>query len=133
MKTFYLILIFLAAGVCLHAQTEVMPSPASVNNIEKSNAMARSSAADDSTFNHIHILPNLAVGKITLVVDDANANVIQQGECVIYNSGGLPVAKSPFTTGTNQIYITILPAGMYYVKLMQKNGEVATRKFLVMR
>lgn len=133
MKTFYIFLIALLAATGLHAQTQVIPATASVSNAEKSSLSYSSSNADDSLLNHIQILPNLAMGRITLQVSDANVNVIQQGECVIYNSGGQPVAKSAFTTGTTQIYVTNLPTGMYYLKLMQRNGEAATRKFVVVR
>ena len=133
MKVIYLIAAFVIVTTGLHAQRQVIPATASVDNIEKSNMGHPSSAADDSLFNHVRILPNLAMGRVTLIVDDANTNVIQQGECVIYNSAGTPVAKNPFTTGANQIYVTTLPAGMYFIKLIQKNGEQTTRKFVVMR
>ena len=133
MKTFYIFFIALLAATSLRAQTQTIPAIASSTNVEKSSMGFSASNADDSIFNHIQILPNLAMGRITVQVSDANVNVIQQGECVIYNSGGKPVAKSPFTTGTTQLYVTNLPAGMYFLKLMQRNGESATRKFVVVR
>lgn len=134
MKILYTFLAFFATAITrLNAQTTVIPPTASATSVEKNNMVYRTSAAEDSIFSHIYILPNLAKGKITLKVDDANPNVIQQGECIIFNSGGAAVAKSPFTTGTNEIYVTTLPAGMYFLRLVQKNGQVASRKFVVTR
>lgn len=133
MKTFYTLLIVLLAATGLHAQTQTIPSPATYNNIEKSSVASQSSNADDSLLSRVQILPNLAAGRITVVVADANVNVIQQGECVIFNNAGAPVAKSPFTTGTNQVYVSTLSTGMYFVKLLQKNGNSITKKFVVVR
>lgn len=133
MKTFYTLLITLLTATGLHAQTQSIPVPATNNGMEKSSFSTQSSNADDSLLSHVQVLPNLAMGRITLVVADANVNVIQQGECVIFNNAGAPVAKSPFTTGTNQIYVSTLSTGMYFVKLMQKNGQSVTRKFVVVR
>lgn len=133
MKTVYIFFMCLLVAGGIKAQTQSIPAPASGTNIEKSGLSYSSSNADDSMLNHIQILPNLAMGRITLQVSDANVNVIQQGECVIYNSDGLPVAKTAFTTGTTQIYITRMPAGLYFLTLMQRNGETATRKFVVVR
>ena len=133
MKTFYTLLITLFTATGLYAQTQSIPAPATSNGIEKSSYSFQSSNADDSLLSQVQILPNLAMGRITVVVADANVNVIQQGECVIFNNAGAPVAKSPFTTGTNQIYISTLSTGMYFVKLMQKNGQSLTRRFVVVR
>ncbi|HWB25440.1 MAG TPA: T9SS type A sorting domain-containing protein [Chitinophagaceae bacterium] len=133
MKTFYTMLIMLAGIMGLRAQTEVIPANPPINNVTRAGVYQASSAADDSAFSKIEILPNLAVGRVTLVVNDANPNVVQQGECVIFNSGGRPVANAPFTTGTNQIYVTTFSAGLYYIRLVQNNGLVATKKFVVMR
>jgi len=133
MKTFYTLLITLLTATGLHAQTQSIPAPATNNGMEKSSFSAQSSNADDSLLSHVQVLPNLAMGRITVVVADANVNVIQQGECVIFNNAGAPVAKSPFTTGANQIYVSTLSTGMYFVKLMQKNGQSVTRKFAVVR
>lgn len=133
MKTIYTLLIALFAVTGLHAQTQTIPAPATYNNFEKSSTILQSSNADDSLISRVQILPNLAMGRVTVVVADANVNVIQQGECVIFNTAGAPVAKSPFTTGTNQIYVSTLATGMYFVKLMQKNGNSVTKKFVVVR
>jgi hypothetical protein len=134
MKIFYLLLIAtMVAATGLKAQATVIPATASATSVEKSGIVYHTSADGDSAFNHILILPNLAMGKITLKVDDANTNVIQQGECTIFNSGGAPVAKAPFTTGTNEIFVTTMPAGMYFIRLVQKNGQVASKKFVVVR
>ena len=133
MKTFYAIIVFLLGITSLHAQKQQIPSISSATNLEKNSGFASSSNVDDSLFGSIKILPNLAAGKITLLVSDENVNVIQQGECVIFNSAGAPVARAPFTTGTNQIYVNTMPSGMYFLKLMQKNGQTATKKFVVMR
>ncbi len=116
-----------------YAQQTVIPDVAAANNAQRTNVITNTSRVDDSMFNHIRILPNLAAGRITLIIDDANANVIQQGECVVYNNGGTPVAKSPFTTGTTDIFVSNFPVGMYYIKLMQRNGQAAIRKFVVMK
>jgi hypothetical protein len=133
MKTFYAFILCLLAATSLHAQKQEIPAVSTATNLEKNGAFASSSNVGDSLFGSIKILPNLAAGKIILLVSDENVNVIQQGECVIFNSGGAPVARASFTTGTNQIYINNMPSGMYFLKLMQKNGQVATKKFVVMR
>lgn len=135
MKTFYAFMICLLAATTLYAQKQEIPTTVStVTNVERSHLSATpSSAVDDSLFGSIKILPNMAAGKITLLISDENVNVIQQGECVIFNSGGAAVARAPFTTGTTQIYVNTMPSGMYFLKLVQKNGQVATKKFVVMR
>lgn len=133
MKIFYTLLVSLLAMASLHAQRQEIPPVSSATNLEKSFGLNSNSAADDSLFGSIKILPNLAAGKITLLVSDENVNVIQQGECVIFNSGGAHVARAPFTTGTNQIYVNTLQSGMYFLKLIQKNGQAATKKFVVVR
>jgi len=133
MKTVCIFIIALLAATGLHAQTQTIPAPATYNNLEKSSISFQSSNADDSLLSHVQILPNIAMGRITVVVADANVNVIQQGECIVFNNAGAPVAKSPFTTGTNQIYVSTMATGMYFVKLMQKNGNSVTRKFMAVR
>jgi len=134
MKTFCIFVIAtigITAG--LKAQTTVIPPTPSANVVEKSNITYHTSAAGDSAFNHINILPNLAMGKITVKVDDANTNVIQQGECIIFNNAGVAVAKKPFTTGTNEIFVNTLSTGMYFISLVQFNGQIASKKFVVVR
>lgn len=122
----------LLTAVAVNAQQAVIPAVPTANNAQKSN-FTTNTTSDDSAFNHIRILPNLAVGRITLIVDDANTNINQQGECVVYNSGGVLVAQSPFTTGTTDIFVNNFPAGMYYIRLIQKNGQAAVRKFIMMK
>ena len=134
MKHLYLLcitmLLFAVKGI---TQTSVIPATPTANNMEKMAVAIKTSAIDDSAFGRIHILPNIAVGKITVIVDDANTNVIQQGECIVYNNSGYPVASKPFTTGSNEIFVNTLSTGMYYVRLIQKNGQAAVRKFMVTR
>ncbi|HVX51800.1 MAG TPA: hypothetical protein VHB48_16685, partial [Chitinophagaceae bacterium] len=102
-------LIFVAATG--YSQQKMIPVTPGADNHSQYN-YSNPVFSSDSIFGSVRIYPNLAVGRLTLVVNDANPCILQQGECIVYNNSGLPLAQSPFTTGTNQIYITALPAGM---------------------
>ncbi len=130
MKRLYMIclMVFVMAHT-LAAQIPVLPA---ANNLQATSPSVNSSTISDSVFTYIQIFPNAAKGQIILKVDDANKNVIQQGECIVYNNAGLPVAKNTFTTGTNIIYINTLSSGLYYIRLLQKNGQSVVRKFMIM-
>ena len=129
MKRFIIIL----AAVATIAVQASAQTPATFNNV-KSAAINSSSNADDSIVARIRIFPNPASDILRVSVDDANMNVLSQGEAVIYSSNGQPVIRKPYTTGTNDFYINNLSSGMYFLRLMPKSGGlIAVKQFAVVR
>jgi hypothetical protein len=67
------------------------------------------------------------------MVDSKNSDGFAEGEAVIYSNGGYPVAKKPFTTGTNDIYVNNLKGGLYFLRLIDKSGQIVVKEFVVTR
>ena len=126
-------LFILAAAIFVMATNASAQNVPTYNNAERSLAPNATSRADDSVLANVRILPNPSSGMIILMVDDANPDVLAQGEAVVYNSGGQPVAKKAYTTGVNDIFVNNLASGIYFLQLMPKSGLAVVKEFAVAR
>jgi hypothetical protein len=126
-------LIIILAAVATIAIKASAQTPATFNN-EKGTVISSSSQADDTLVARVRIFPNPASDILRVSVDDANMNVLSQGEAVIYSSNGQAVIRKPYTTGTNDFYINNLSTGLYFLRLLPKSGGlIAIKQFAVVR
>jgi hypothetical protein len=103
------------------------------NNAAKSTLATASPGAEDSVISFIHVLPNPAAGRIVVVAGDAKTAVQVQFEAVVYNNSGVPVARKTLMAGTNDIYVSNLGNGLYFLRLIEKDGQTAVKQFAVLR
>ena len=123
----------LTAIILIMAVRAIAQAPATFNSAE-GNAFANITLLATDTANaNIRVLPNPSSGMIVLMLGDANTNAFVQGQAIVYNGGGQPVAQKSYTTGTNNIYVGNLSNGMYFLRVMPKNGVAVVKGFVVAR
>ncbi len=78
---------------------------------------------------NVNMYPNPATNVVFLYLNTIQAG--HTGQCIVYNAAGVPCAMQNITNGTNAVSLAQLPAGMYTVRILLKEGETVTKKLIV--
>ncbi len=83
----------------------------------------RTAQIDDDS--KITIYPNPAKHILNIELGE-----LEIKEIIIQNGGGHEVIRKPFSNNQERLDISILPAGMYFVKIVGTNNQLFTEKFI---
>ena len=78
----------------------------------------------------INIFPNPSSNFLTIQLDDASTT--QVFNVVIYNTSGTVIGKHNIIKKEQTIDISNLPQGEYFINIIRPNGEVITKKLIVL-
>ena len=73
------------------------------------------------------IYPNPVSDELTVVADN-----LVYSSLVIFNNIGQVLQQQPIVTGTTKLNTRSLPQGLYYIRLIQENGNYKVQKFVKM-
>ena len=92
--------------------------------------MAKDPGGNASIAN-ISMWPNPAKGRVNIYMNSIRPG--DRGQCVVFNSAGISCIVANISNGTNRIYFSSLPEGMYFVNIRLHNNIIFSKKLIVAR
>jgi len=92
--------------------------------------MAKNPGGNASLAN-ISMWPNPAKGSVNIYMNSIQPG--DRGQCVVYNDAGRSCVVANISNGSNRIYFSSLPEGMYFLNIRLHNNIIFSKKLIVAR
>jgi hypothetical protein len=123
-------LLFLGLCAILISGKNIVAAQSDSTSVTMNTFMAKNPGGNASLAN-VSMWPNPARGSVNIYINSIRTG--DRGQCVMYNSNGTACAVTNLSNGTNKVYFSSLPEGIYYLNIRLHNDIIFSKRLFVER